>query len=379
MFPVDPVYSLEKMRAMAEDAEGLCFMINDKAMEPYLLDKDTVYVHWDAPERIRLGDIVLAFLTIDRPVVRRVVRKRNRNNEYWFIVKGDNNLYSDSDVSSSQLVGKIIKIGRQECIVKDHEDIETDTRLWRWRFSIFNLMDLGKTWTFDSILGILFNLFQKIYMLSKNNKKGFKDKRIIYRKASVDDAIPIAKLMRYYHYSKPFEKLRELYINEIRKNLRYFFVAQIDSKIIGINFSRNYGFSFDGYSIFSPGIIYVHWGYRNYGVGSNLNIIIWRKILGDYQRIKFIASGYEKVIFGFHFNSHMLQSLGLPAITKSVIVESEPRLFRLDLGKRLNLTIFFDKNNILGNSVTIKVLGKNVGNIEKKFKNLFCLQGEDDV
>ncbi len=364
-------FSLEQMRIHAKKEGGLPFLIEEEAMEPYLLKKDIAYIQWVEPKEIKLGDVVLVFLSLHNPVIRRVVRKRVRNNNYYFIIKGDNNLYPDLEIPSSQLVGKVIRLKRRESIVKDINDIERDKGLWRKRRLIFKGVELGKLWIFDNFLANLLYLFQKFLLLIKNKKKSFKDQKVIYRNATKEDAFSIARLMCYYHWPTSFKKIEKMYTNELRDNSNFFIVAQSNSKIIGIYLLHNFGISSEGYNIFSPGIIYVHWKYRNYGVGSNLKIFMWKENLQNFQKIKFIASGYEKTIFGCHFSSYFLRALKLSTITDSIIAELESGLSKVGGGKMFKFTIFVDKNKSSNCPPRIIVSETYVENIEKKLKELF--------
>jgi len=373
MINQDCEFSLEKMKKLAQEENGLIFLIQNDALEPNFLSKDTVYIQWFKPELLKLGDLVLVLLALQTPAILRIVKIRKKSDGYFFTVKADNKLFADLEIPTSQLIGKVIKQERACAILKERQDIEKAASLWRLRRLAFRGIEVCKILFFDNLCGVLLYLFRFPYR-SMGEGEPAKLKKIVYREARQEDALSIAKLMRHYHWEKHFKKIKRMYEAEIKNGSNYFVVAESDSKIVGVYLLRKFGISFEGYNIFSPGIIYVYWKYRKYGVGSNLKIFMWREKLKDFQRIKIIASGYEKVIFKFHFGSKYLNAVKLPMITESMVVETHFDLSVLSSGRRCLITILIDRNKPLNNPPQVKILGRRCKDIEARMKKLFLGQ-----
>ena len=78
------------------------------SMEKELFVGDVVIIKKCKPEDIIIGDII-EYQMNGYSVIHRVIDKRQKNKEFYYTTKGDNNLKKDDkEVSEDQLSGKVI-------------------------------------------------------------------------------------------------------------------------------------------------------------------------------------------------------------------------------------------------------------------------------
>lgn len=90
--------------------------VEGESMLPTVREGDLVILlKVSDPSEIRVGDVVVYRSIGDRLIIHRVIEVRRVGNEYFYVTKGDNNLYPDigdtiHGVSFSRIVGKVFSI-----------------------------------------------------------------------------------------------------------------------------------------------------------------------------------------------------------------------------------------------------------------------------
>ena len=85
-------------------------LVKGDSMAPILHNNDLGIVRKiDRPEKLQVGDIVLAWDTLDILVIKRIVGKRYGGDDYWFFLLGDNYIISEDSRSLGWINGWRVK------------------------------------------------------------------------------------------------------------------------------------------------------------------------------------------------------------------------------------------------------------------------------
>ena len=85
-------------------------LVKGDSMAPILHNNDLGIVRKiDRPEKLQVGDIVLAWDTHDILVIKRIVGKRYGGDDYWFFLLGDNYIISEDSRSLGWINGWRVK------------------------------------------------------------------------------------------------------------------------------------------------------------------------------------------------------------------------------------------------------------------------------
>jgi N-acetylglutamate synthase-like GNAT family acetyltransferase len=351
--------------------EDFIFTVEDTDMEPLFLKGDKAYIKKINFENIKPGEFVLILISPEFPkyIIRRIAKRKIRGGVSFFAVKKDKSLYADMEFSLDQIIGKVIKLtdskGREK-------NIKRDAVRWRKKHIVLVVIKYIKNVLVTELFYNLVWLIKKINSISKTKEQKIEG-QIIYREANIKDVDSIAKLMYCYHWPISFKYLKQMYENEIRDNIDYFLVAQRDSEIVGIRFHRKIGISPTGYTVFFPGFIYVHWKFRNCGIGHRLETFMWKNKLQGISKILFLAWGFtgtEKVIWSIHLEPNLLKTLHLPAITERITLRVEFSPIRKR--KLIDIAIWMINRDKPKNLLPkIEVIEDGDCKVEKRIKELF--------
>lgn len=100
---------LQLLKCVQERNVVLQITVYGKSMVPYIKNNDVITLSPLKEKSLQIGDIV-AFesLATQKPVIHRVIHKKNG----MFLMKGDNCVYSDGEISKDWMLGLVANIER---------------------------------------------------------------------------------------------------------------------------------------------------------------------------------------------------------------------------------------------------------------------------
>lgn len=96
------------------------FLNYGHSMKPLICEGDLVEVRNLPPDRLRIGDIILAQSTrlSTGLIIHRVIAKRRQNGNSYLLTQGDANPYPDPPIYPEDILGKVISVKRNNKIVR---------------------------------------------------------------------------------------------------------------------------------------------------------------------------------------------------------------------------------------------------------------------
>jgi len=102
----------ELAKLVLNTGSSLRFQATGWSMHPAMQDGDRLLIAPLSGAELKRGDVVLAWLEGDRPVVHRIVRVRRHEGVRWLLLKGDRVAAADGWLRADAVLGKVSAIER---------------------------------------------------------------------------------------------------------------------------------------------------------------------------------------------------------------------------------------------------------------------------
>jgi signal peptidase I len=103
-------------KELLDQGESLCLRVRGTSMGYIIQENDLITIKKTANEKLKSGDIIL-FNHSDHFFCHRIINCYEKNNETYYITKGDVLLQTDEPLLARQIIGKVHRINRGNKII----------------------------------------------------------------------------------------------------------------------------------------------------------------------------------------------------------------------------------------------------------------------
>ncbi|MFD1359122.1 signal peptidase I [Fictibacillus halophilus] len=131
--------TVDLVRRVVKKKGSILLPAHGKSMFPFIRQGDIC--HFDAcdPKTYKRGDIVLFTVGSNRLIAHRFMKKIHKDNQTYYLFKGDTNLLFDEPITQEQILGKMTAIERKNKKV-NLENVWSNI----WSLLIINLPMMSK-------------------------------------------------------------------------------------------------------------------------------------------------------------------------------------------------------------------------------------------
>jgi signal peptidase I len=263
----------------------LRFRMRGVSMFPSLKDDDIITIKRVDTSDIRPGDIIFFAPPFYKGITHRVIKRTIVDGKSAFITKGDLCPFFDGYVYPEHILGRLVAVERNgECIKLDKKASALQAFLYAnilcFQPQLFTILRKFKNYIRHRLLGEILHRAQNLKAYHYIINIVVKKEKIIYRVATQDDALSLARFHRAYYWPaklKLLVKYFQWHLAEFSKNCGYCLLAQKADKIIGsVTVKRSSG---DGANSFDWAIhsLFISWRYRGIGIEKKLIALVTEK------------------------------------------------------------------------------------------------------
>jgi signal peptidase I len=103
-------------KELLEQGESLCLRVRGTSMGYIIQENDLITIKKTAHEKLKSGDIIL-FKRADHFVCHRIINCYKKNNESYYLTKGDVLVQTDEPLLERQIIGRVHRISRGNRII----------------------------------------------------------------------------------------------------------------------------------------------------------------------------------------------------------------------------------------------------------------------